>query len=75
MHRGTKLVGRVTFFSVKQYRADPEVVLCRLGCQFPLSLVMRVSVCLCVRRTVAKRGAHFTLMVVGESGLGKTTLM
>ena len=24
---------------------------------------------------VAKRGAHFTLMVVGESGLGKTTLM
>lgn len=24
---------------------------------------------------VAKRGGHFTLMVVGESGLGKTTLM
>ena len=26
-------------------------------------------------RIVAKRGAHFTLMVVGESGLGKTTLI
>lgn len=24
---------------------------------------------------VAKHGAHFTLMVVGESGLGKSTLM
>lgn len=27
------------------------------------------------RPTVAKRGGHFTLMVVGESGLGKTTLV
>jgi len=26
-------------------------------------------------KIVAKRGAHFTLMVVGESGLGKTTLI
>ncbi|KAI6012216.1 Septin-domain-containing protein [Pisolithus marmoratus] len=26
-------------------------------------------------KIVAKRGAHFTLMVVGESGLGKTTLV
>jgi len=26
-------------------------------------------------RIVAKRGGHFTLMVVGESGLGKTTLI
>ncbi|KAH8115723.1 Septin-type guanine nucleotide-binding (G) domain-containing protein, partial [Phellopilus nigrolimitatus] len=26
-------------------------------------------------KIVAKRGAHFTVMVVGESGLGKTTLV
>jgi cell division control protein 12 len=26
-------------------------------------------------KIVAKQGGHFTLMVVGESGLGKTTLM
>lgn len=29
----------------------------------------------CFGITVAKRGGHFTLMVVGESGLGKTTLV
>ena len=29
----------------------------------------------CAVALVAKRGGHFTLMVVGESGLGKTTLM
>jgi len=28
-----------------------------------------------LHKIVAKRGAHFTLMVVGESGLGKTTLV
>ncbi|KAG8895789.1 hypothetical protein FRC01_012191, partial [Tulasnella sp. 417] len=26
-------------------------------------------------KIVAKQGAHFTIMVVGESGLGKTTLI